>query len=83
MFSEVLRERGREVGTSGGVCTVTEAVPPYTVAAFHCVATLSLRRGQITLQGLVEIQGEDDPGPVHRGHHGRDRAPIAEPAARR
>jgi hypothetical protein len=63
VFSEVLRERGREVGTSGGVCTVTEAVPPYTVLTFHCVATLSLRRGQITLQGLIEVQGEDDPGP--------------------
>jgi len=63
VFSEILRERGREVGTSGGVCVVTETVPPYTVAAFHCVATLSLRRGQITLQGLVEVQGEDDPGP--------------------
>ena len=63
VFSEVLRQRGREVGTSGGVCVLTETVPPYTVATFHCVATLSLRRGQITLQGLIEVQGEDDPGP--------------------
>jgi hypothetical protein len=63
VFSEVLRKRGREVGTSGGVCVVTEAVPPYTTLTFHCVATLSLERGQITLQGLVEVQGEDDPGP--------------------
>jgi hypothetical protein len=63
VFSEVLRKRGREVGTSGGVCVITEAVPPYTTVTFHCVATLSLERGQITLQGLVEIQGEDDPGP--------------------
>jgi hypothetical protein len=30
---------------------------------FHCVATLKLKRGQITLQGLIEVQGEDDPGP--------------------
>jgi hypothetical protein len=63
VFSEVLRQRGREVGTSGVVCVVTEAVPPYTVLTFHCVGTLSLRRGQITLQGLLEVQGEDDPGP--------------------
>jgi hypothetical protein len=63
VFSEVLRSRGREVGTSGGVCTATEVVPPYTSITFHCVATLSLRQGQITLQGLVEFQGEDDPGP--------------------
>jgi hypothetical protein len=63
VFSEVLRERGREVGTSGAVCVVTEAVPPYTVLVYHCAGTLSLRRGQITLQGLVEVQGPDDPGP--------------------
>jgi hypothetical protein len=63
VFSEVLFIRGREVGTSGGVCVATEVMPPYTSATFHCVATLSLRRGQITLQGLVEFQGEDDRGP--------------------
>jgi len=63
VFSEVVFKRGREVGTSGAVCTVTEAVPPYTVLMYHCVGTLSLRRGQITLQGLIEVQGMDDPGP--------------------
>jgi Allene oxide cyclase barrel like domain len=30
---------------------------------FHCVATLKLRKGHITLQGLIEVQGMDDPGP--------------------
>ena len=63
VFSEYLRIRGRGVGESGVVCVVTQAMPPYDVLTFHCVATLSLRRGQITLQGLVEVQGEDDPGP--------------------
>jgi hypothetical protein len=63
VFSEVLRSRGRTVGESGVICTVTEVEPPYEVFTFHCVATLSLRRGQITLQGLIEVQGEDDPGP--------------------
>jgi hypothetical protein len=63
VFSETLKFRGREVGVSGGVCTATEVVPPYDVITFQCVATLSLRKGQITLQGLVEFQGEDDPGP--------------------
>lgn len=62
VFSEVLRSRGREVGMSGVVCTVTEVVA-YETTTFHCVGTLSLRRGQITLQGLIEVQGEDDPGP--------------------
>jgi hypothetical protein len=36
---------------------------PYDVLTFHCVATLSLRRGDVTLQGLIEVQGEDDTGP--------------------
>jgi hypothetical protein len=63
VFSETLSRRGHEVGESGGVCTVTQVTPPYDIITFHCVATLSLRRGQITLQGLIEVQGEDDPGP--------------------
>jgi hypothetical protein len=64
VFSEALFIRGEEVGESGGVCTVTKASPPYDVLTFQCVATLSLERGQITVQGLNESQGEDDPGPV-------------------
>lgn len=63
VFSESLSRRGRDVGMSGVVCTVTHATPPYEVLTFHCVGTLSLRRGQITLQGLIEVQGEEDPGP--------------------
>ena len=63
VLSEALSVRGREVGTSGVVCTVTEFTPPYEVTTYHCVGTLSLRRGQITLQGLIELQGLDDPGP--------------------
>jgi hypothetical protein len=63
VFSERLFERGREVGESGVVCTVTEVVAPYDVLMFQCIGTLSLRRGQITLQGLIEVQGEEDPGP--------------------
>ena len=63
VFSESLAKRGRDVGMSGVVCTVTYTVPPYDVVTFNCVATLSLRDGQITLQGLIETQGEDDPGP--------------------
>jgi hypothetical protein len=63
VFSQLLFIRNREVGTSGAVCTITEGTPPYDVATYHCVGTLSLRKGQVTLQGLVEVQGEDDPGP--------------------
>lgn len=63
IFSEVLREHGREVGTSGVVCTVTSVGVPYEVQTYNCVGTLSLRRGQITLQALIEVQGADDMGP--------------------
>ena len=63
VFSETLFKRGREVGMSGGVCTITYGVPPYDVVTANCVVTLNLHRGQITLQGLNEFQGEDDPGP--------------------
>ena len=63
VISESLAKNGNDVGMSGIVCTVTHATPPYDVLTFHCVATLSLQRGQITLQGLIEVQGEDDPGP--------------------
>lgn len=63
VFSERLSLRGREAGTSGGVCTVTGATPPYRVLTAQCVVSLSLRRGQITLQGLIETQGPTDPGP--------------------
>jgi hypothetical protein len=61
--SETLFRNGEEVGTSGVVCTATEVVPPYDVITLNCQATLDLERGQITLQGLIEVQGEDDPGP--------------------
>lgn len=63
VFSETLSRNGRDVGTSGVVCTTTAVEPPYEVTTYHCVGTLSLRNGQITLQGLVEVQGENDPGP--------------------
>jgi hypothetical protein len=63
IFSETLFRNGHEVGDSGVVCTVTRVMPPYDVLTFHCVATLRLHRGQITLQGLIDVQGEDDQGP--------------------
>jgi hypothetical protein len=63
VFSERLSRHRRSVGMSGVVCTATQVEPPYNDLMFHCVATLKLRRGQITLQGLIEVQGEEDPGP--------------------
>jgi Allene oxide cyclase barrel like domain len=63
VFSEILYRRGEEVGTSGGQCVIVAGTPPYATFTAHCVATLDLERGQITLQGLVEFQGEDDMSP--------------------
>jgi hypothetical protein len=63
VFSERLFVRGRQVGESGVVCVVTQAMPLYDVLTFKCEAALSLGKGQITLQGLIEVQGETDPGP--------------------
>jgi hypothetical protein len=63
VFSEILESRGEEVGTSGGQCVITAGTPPYSTFTANCVATLDLERGQITLQGLVEFQGEDDMSP--------------------
>ncbi len=63
VFSESLERNGRDVGMSGVVCTTTHLVAPYGVTTFQCIGTFDLRRGQITLQGLIEVQGEDDPGP--------------------
>jgi Allene oxide cyclase barrel like domain len=63
VFSERLSRHGRSVGVSGGVCTATQVEAPYDALMFQCVGTLKLKRGQITLQGLIEVQGEDDPGP--------------------
>ena len=74
VISEALSRKGRQVGTSGIVCTITQAMAPYDVVTFHCVGTLSLRRGQITLQGLIEVQGEEDPGPFRVAITGGTRA---------
>lgn len=61
-FDSVARNR-RQVGVHTVVCTVVQVTAPSEGVTFQCVGTFSLRRGQITLQGLVEIQGEDDRGP--------------------
>jgi hypothetical protein len=60
VFSEVLSRRGQDVGDSGATCTITE-LASYDTVTSNCVGTLRLRGGQITVQGLVTFQGEDDP----------------------
>ena len=82
------RERGREVGTSGAVCVITEAVPPYTVVVYHCVGTLSLRRQALDLQfhgdsGIQERnQGRQQlPGRAldHHARHQRAHGLVLQP----
>src|SRR5215210_5963399 len=63
VFSDTVYRNGREVGTDGVVCSITQVVPPYTVTTYQCVATIRLHNGQIAVQGLNEVQGEGDPGP--------------------
>jgi hypothetical protein len=63
VFSDSVYRDRREVGTDGVVCSITQVVPPYTVATYQCVATIRLRTGMITVQGLNEFQGPGDPGP--------------------
>ena len=63
VFFETLSVRGREVGIGAGQCVTVEGVPPYATFTAQCVATLDLARGQITLQGLVEFQGEGEMSP--------------------
>jgi hypothetical protein len=63
VFSDTLYRNRREAGTDGAVCSITQVVPPYTVATYQCLGTIRLRNGQITVQGLNEFQGPGDPGP--------------------
>jgi hypothetical protein len=55
VFSSTLlrREGGARIGTDGGVCTFVRFEQNSSTASAHCVATLSLEGGQITLQGLA------------------------------
>ena len=61
VFIETLHRKGRDVGTSGGMCMVVGAKSPYEVMTYQCVATLRLADGQIGLQGLLDATGPDDP----------------------
>jgi hypothetical protein len=55
VFAEKLLESGKQVGHSGGVCTVTSLER----GEVHCVVTAWFRGGQITVQGLL---GTEEPG---------------------
>jgi hypothetical protein len=60
VFSDTLTRRGRDVGEDGGTCTVTD-ITGYSGFMANCVVTLALRRGQITVQGLIAFEEETIP----------------------
>jgi hypothetical protein len=63
-FGETFSNRGDSVGRSGVACTVTAFEPPPSdVVTVNCAGTLKLEHGQVNLQGLLELDGLDDPGP--------------------
>jgi hypothetical protein len=62
-FAGDLFRHGKKIGTDGGSCTVLRFERPSVTA--QCVATLSLPKGQVTVQGLVAFT---DPGKVRFVH---------------
>jgi hypothetical protein len=63
-FGEVFTKQGEQTGRSGVVCTVTNHEPaPSEKMTVNCVGTLRLQHGQINLQGLMDLNGQADPGP--------------------
>jgi hypothetical protein len=63
VFAEDLFEGGVKVGEDGGECTVVRFVEETQSATIQCVVTVSLPKGQLTVQGLVTFVGEEDDAP--------------------
>jgi hypothetical protein len=91
VFSNNLFRAGKKVGTSGGICTMVRLVPRVSVT-FQCVGTLSLPRGQITVQGLVSFpEGDQTPFFVaitggteaYRTAHGEMKVTLVSPTVER
>lgn len=60
LFAADLLKGGEKVGDEGGECAIVQIVERVAATA-HCIATLSLPGGQITLQGLVAFTDESEP----------------------
>jgi hypothetical protein len=60
VFSDDLFRDGKQVGWSGGVCTLVRVGPGDALSA-QCVVTLSLEEGQITAQGLSSFTATEVP----------------------
>jgi hypothetical protein len=58
------RDGGERMGLDGGVCTIVRVTDADKGAGTaQCVVTLSLPDGQITTQGLVDVNGDELPPP--------------------
>ena len=58
VFSDDLltEQNGKSAGIDGGVCTVVRVADAGTQSGtLQCIVTFSLKRGQITTQGLAEV----------------------------
>lgn len=62
VFADDLFRDGKKVGDNGGVCTAVR-VGPGESATFQCLVTLSLPKGEITIQGLFTSSGAQEPAP--------------------
>jgi hypothetical protein len=58
VFSDDVYRHGKKVGFLDGTCTFTRVEA--TSGRFHCPATLTLPKGQITTQGAILIPFEED-----------------------
>ena len=85
VFSETLFRDGKKVGVSGGACQFTFVATDSSKLLANCVATLSLPRGQVTVQGLLNF-AEEGPFVVaitggtgaYRTAHGQMRIALGE-----
>jgi len=60
VFTEDLFEGSKKVGEDGGECTVVRFIEETQSATVQCVVTVSLPKGQLTVQGFITFVGEDD-----------------------
>jgi hypothetical protein len=64
VFSDDVYWNGNKVGFLDGTCTFTRVRA--TAGRFNCTATLTLPKGQITVQGAIRIPFQEDfPGPFY------------------
>ena len=59
VFSDTLYRDDEKVGHDGATCTIVRLSDDKTTPTANCVGTLSLNRGQITVEGLVTFSEND------------------------